>query len=148
MKNSSNLLEYKGYHASVVYDADSLILHGKILGINDLVTFESDSAHELMNEFHNAVDDYLDFCVEVGKEPSKEYKGSLNIRIEPEVHKSISLIASSNSESLNSCIGRALKMYLELEAMKQVHIKSMSSSSVEISNINYIYKSENNSVVS
>ncbi len=119
MSNMGNLLEYKGYHATVVYDVESSMLHGKILGINDLVTFESDSSREIVKEFHSAVDEYLDFCVEVGKEPEKEYKGSFNIRIEPEMHKNLSLIASSNSESLNSCVERALKMYLELETMKE-----------------------------
>ena len=50
-------------------------LHGKIEGINDLVDFDSENAREIENEFHAAVDDYLEFCAELGKTPEKEDKG-------------------------------------------------------------------------
>ena len=85
MKN--NMIEYKGYHSTVEFDAETYTLRGKIEGINDLVTFESRDVSSIELEFHNAVDDYLEFCKEVGKEPDKEYKGSFNIRITPELHK-------------------------------------------------------------
>ena len=47
------------------------MLVGKILGISDLVTFESEDAAGLKEEFESAVDDYLEFCKEVGKDPGK-----------------------------------------------------------------------------
>lgn len=68
----SNLLEYKGYHAKIEYDTEDHSLRGKIEGIRDLVNFESDNTLSIEEEFHNAVDDYLDFCAEIGKEPDKE----------------------------------------------------------------------------
>lgn len=66
-----NELEYKGYTTKISYSAEDQILHGKIEDINDLVDFQSDSAKDIVNEFHNAVDDYFSFCKEVGKEPDK-----------------------------------------------------------------------------
>ena len=36
----SNVLEYKGYHTKVQYDAETCILHGKIEGIRDFINFE------------------------------------------------------------------------------------------------------------
>ena len=42
---------------------------GSILGINDMVNFESENAEGLEEEFHKAVDDYLMFCSEIGKQP-------------------------------------------------------------------------------
>ncbi len=66
MKN--DVLEYKGYYAKVEYDATTHTLFGKIEGIRDLVTFEGGSLMEIDAEFHAAVDDYLAFCEEVGKE--------------------------------------------------------------------------------
>ena len=56
-------------------------------GINDLVDFECEDLKGVEKEFHEAVDDYLEFCKEVGKEPDKEYKGTFNVRISPELHK-------------------------------------------------------------
>lgn len=47
-----------------------MVLHGKIEGINDLVTFESDNLLKIEIEFHKIVDDYLNFCEDIGKEPN------------------------------------------------------------------------------
>ncbi len=77
-----NVLEYKGYYTQVEYDYDDCVLYGKIEGIGDLVNFDSESASGIEQAFHEAVDEYLAFCSEVGKEPDKTYKGSFNIRIE------------------------------------------------------------------
>lgn len=96
MKN--NIIEYKDYHSTVEFNAETLSLRGKIEGINDLVTFESKDAENIELEFQNAVDDYLEFCKEVGKEPNKEYKGSFNVRISPELHKKLALLASPNED--------------------------------------------------
>ncbi len=41
----SNILEYKGYHTKIEYDKDLGVLFGRIEGINDLVTFESEDVH-------------------------------------------------------------------------------------------------------
>lgn len=65
-------LEYKGYHTYIHYSAADKILYGKIEDIKDLVDFESESAVEIENEFHKAVDDYIAFCKEVGKGVEEE----------------------------------------------------------------------------
>lgn len=82
-----NLMEYKGYHTKIEFDVESMSLRGKIEGINDYVDFEAEDVVTIEKEFHSAVDDYLEFCAEVGKEPEKEYKGTFNVRISPDLHK-------------------------------------------------------------
>ena len=107
----SNILQYKGYHAKIVFDNETFSLRGKIEGINDLVNFESKDLNTIEQEFHDAVDDYLEFCKEVGKKPEKEYKGTFNIRISPELHKKIALVALKNGDTLNKTIEKALEEY-------------------------------------
>lgn len=109
---SDNILEYKNYHAKVEFDAESRILYGKIEGISDLVNFESDDPRMIEKEFHAAVDDYLEFCAEVGKEPEKEYKGSFNVRISPELHRKLALKAFKEGISQNAVTEKALQEYL------------------------------------
>ena len=70
MCRSNYVFEYKGYHTWVEFDSISMVLHGKIEGINDLVTFESDNLLKIEIEFHKIVDDYLNFCEDIGKEPN------------------------------------------------------------------------------
>lgn len=57
-----NLLTYKGYYTLIHFDAESKVLYGAIENANgDLVVFESDSAKEIEKEFHDAVEDWLEF---------------------------------------------------------------------------------------
>lgn len=69
---TNNVLDYKGYRSKIEYCTKDKIFYGKIEGINDLVNFESESISKIEKEFHSAVDDYLELCKEVGKEPDKE----------------------------------------------------------------------------
>ena len=119
MANQVDVFEYKGYHSRIAFDTVSLVLHGKIEGINDLVTFESDDVNKIEEEFHKAVDDYLIFCEEIGKEPDKDYKGSFNVRVTPELHKQLVDVSFWNGESLNSSVEKAIRLYVESELLKR-----------------------------
>lgn len=107
-----NILEYKGYYTRPQFDVDSMTIRGKIEGINDYIDFETDNAKDIENAFHSAVDDYLTFCEEIGKSPEKIYKGSFNVRINPELHKSLALAAVETGESLNSLVEKAIQKYI------------------------------------
>lgn len=107
-----NKLEYKGYYTIISYSAADKVLHGKLEGINDLVNFESETAAEIEKEFHDAVDDYLDFCKDIGKEPDKTYKGSFNIRIDPRLHRLLAAEATKEGVSLNQVVESAIKEHL------------------------------------
>lgn len=108
-----NIFEYKGYHTKIEFISESKTLRGKIEGINDYVDFESDDLNNIEAEFHSAVDDYLEFCKEIGKEPEKEYKGSFNIRISPELHRKIAVCAFKEGCSLNSMVEKAITAYVD-----------------------------------
>lgn len=108
MKNG-DLLRYRGYSARPAYSAEDRIFYGTVLGIGDLVDFQSESAKELENEFHKAVDEYLDFCAEIGKQPQKEYSGLFNVRIPPELHREISAYAQDEGVTLNKAVEQAIR---------------------------------------
>ncbi|KJR42135.1 HicB family protein [Candidatus Magnetoovum chiemensis] len=63
-----NTIEYKGFIGSVYFSAKDNILHGKIEQIDDLVSYEGTSIDEIHKAFYDAVDDYISFCKEIGKE--------------------------------------------------------------------------------
>ncbi len=108
-----NILEYKGYHTSITYDARAGRLRGVISGIDDHVDFSSDKVEGIEQEFHTAVDDYLEFCKEVGKSPCKEYKGVFNVRIKPNLHRELVNISEKDGETLNAVVERALQLFVE-----------------------------------
>jgi len=57
-----NLLVYKGFSARIEFDARDNIFFGRILGIEDLVTFHGESVSSLREAFQEAVIDYLESC--------------------------------------------------------------------------------------
>lgn len=109
---SKELLEYNGYSGSVEISIKDGCAHGKILFINDLVTYESDSIPQLKCEFEDAVDDYLETCKEVGKDPDKSLTGSFNARIGGDLHKKAVLRAIHDDVSLNKVLICSMEMYL------------------------------------
>ena len=67
----------------------------------DGVGFHGDSVDELKEAFHEAVDDYVETCAKIGKEPQKPYSGRVMFRVDPEVHRKAALAAELSGKSLN-----------------------------------------------
>ena len=108
----NDILQYKDYYASLHYSSIDDVFHGKVLGINDLINFEGSSVKELKKAFREAVDDYLETCKEMDKEPNKTYKGTFNVRIPTSLHKEAAIFAAINNVSLNDFIKTAINFAL------------------------------------
>jgi predicted HicB family RNase H-like nuclease len=107
------MMEYKGYFAKVEFDDDANIFHGEVINLRDVITFEGETVNELKEAFQDSVDDYLTFCAERGEAPDKPYSGKFVVRVEPELHKNITVEARKKGKSLNiwvkDAISKALK---------------------------------------
>lgn len=67
----NDILEYKGYFGIVHLSAENDVFYGKIIDINDLVSFEGASVPELKAAFQEAAEDHFVRCKELNKEPHK-----------------------------------------------------------------------------
>jgi len=105
-------MEYKGYEGSVLYSAEDKMLHGRIMGIRDMVSFGGTSVRQLEKNFRDAVDEYLAFCAETGKVPDRPFKGSVNVRLTEDLHLRAARFAEENKVKLNSVINDAIEHYL------------------------------------
>ncbi len=105
----TNILRHKGYSARVEFDADDRIFVGRIAGIADGVGFHADTVVGLVAAFEEAVDDYLETCAAIGKEPDKPYSGKLMLRVDPNVHARAALAAQLAGKSLNQFGEEALR---------------------------------------
>lgn len=110
----NNTLEYKGYVGTIEFSEPDNLFYGKVMGIRSLISYEGTTAQELVKDFHGAIDDYLALCAEKGIEPERAYKGSFNIRISPELHKTAAVYAASRQVSLNSLVEAALQAYVKV----------------------------------
>lgn len=101
-------LQYKSYLGSIECSVEEGCLHGKILHINDLVTYEAQTVPELEAAFKESVDDYLETCAQVGKAPDKAFKGTFNVRMTPELHKTAAIKAALAETTLNDFVSKAV----------------------------------------
>ena len=108
-----DFMYYKGYYGSVHFDEEDLIFHGKIEFIRALVSFEATHATGLKKAFHEAVDDYLDMCEKRKITPETPFKGSLNVRLGPELHRRIAFAATARHISINKYIAEQLDRAVE-----------------------------------
>lgn len=108
-----NTLSYKNFMGTFDYIEEENILHGKIEGISDLVTFEGSSIVEIQKSFTEAVDDYIELCKEANKDPYKSFKGSFNVRITPKLHRLAVLKATKLNLTLNQFVQSAIEKALK-----------------------------------
>ncbi|WP_330655455.1 type II toxin-antitoxin system HicB family antitoxin [Butyricicoccus intestinisimiae] len=100
----NNTIQYKGYVGSVEFSEENGVFYGKVMGIRSLISYEGENAKELLDDFHGAIDDYLETCKTEGKEPEIAFKGSFNVRLSPELHKKLFIYATAHQISINKYI--------------------------------------------
>jgi predicted HicB family RNase H-like nuclease len=96
-----NALMHKGYAAAVEFSAEDDAFIGRVTGINDLITFHAETVTELKQAFIEAVDFYLDTCAQRGEIPNKPYAGKVMLRMPPDLHAKIAMMAQASQKSIN-----------------------------------------------
>ena len=79
-------------------------LSGRVIGLRDVITFEGHTIPELIQAFHDSVDDYLAFCAERHESPERPYSGQFVLRLNPRLHRELANLAQMQSTSLNGLI--------------------------------------------
>ena len=107
------MMEYKGYFGKVEFDDEANIFYGEVINLRDVVTFQGETVSKLRKAFRDSIDDYLDFCESRGEEPEKPYSGKFVVRVDPELHKTISIEAKKNGKSLNAWVSDNLSKIIQ-----------------------------------
>ena len=104
-----NTMIYEGYTARVYFNSEDMIFIGRVLGINDVISFHGETVAELTADFHNAIKHYLADCKRSGRKPEKPASGKLLLRIKPELHAAAAVKAEASGKSLNQWAAEALE---------------------------------------
>lgn len=102
-------MRYKGYVGQVVYDDEAKIFHGDVIGLKDVITFQGETVKELEQAFKDSINDYLEWCQEIGEAPEKSFSGNLRLRLSSDLHAQLAAEAARTGLSLNSLITEKLK---------------------------------------
>lgn len=114
----ADVLTHKGFAGSVHFSADDSVFHGRIEGIDDLVTFEGASVEELKAGFKEAVEDYVELCKRTGKHVEKSYRGTFNVRVPSELHRKAARQSTLRGISLNQLVQQALEAELSARGVR------------------------------
>ncbi len=113
-----NSMTYKGYTAGMVYDAEDKVIVGRVIGIDDIISFHGESVAEFESRFHAIVEDYLAGSEELGFAPEKPASGKLMLRIAPEIHAAALKAAARSGTSLNKWAEGALGKAARKQALR------------------------------
>jgi predicted HicB family RNase H-like nuclease len=116
-----DILKYKDYEGTAELDMERMVCRGKILFINDLVTYEAAHPKNLQAEFEAAVDDYLQTCAQLNRLPAKPFRGLFNVRVKPDTHRAAALYAAAHEMSLNAVVECALDLFLHKTEVTHKH---------------------------
>lgn len=106
------LMEYKGYTATVEVDLDAGILYGYVLGLTGGIDFQTENIADVRREFEASVEDYLAWCNDENREPEKPFGGKITLRIEPKLHCEAALQAAREGLRLEDWLQDAVKDHL------------------------------------
>ncbi len=104
-----NIMSLDDYQAKIEYDAEIDMFRGEILGLNGGADFYGRTPEELRIEFRKSLAVFLEVCREKGIEPRRRYSGRFNLRIPPELHERLALVAQAEGKSLNVLAQEALQ---------------------------------------
>lgn len=107
---NANIMQYRGYSASIAYSEEDGVLVGRVLGIRDIIDFHGESVREIRREFHAAIDEYVKACEQSGIKPDKPCSGKLLLRLPPEVHAGLAHVADTTGRSANQLIIDAVRV--------------------------------------
>ena len=83
--HAKHVISYRGYHAQITYDPSADAFHGRVLGMQDVISFYGRTPDELREEMKAAVEDYVAWCEQEGDKPEKSWAGKLTLRPDEDV---------------------------------------------------------------
>ena len=104
-----NMMTLDGYHAKIEYDAELDLFRGEILGLTGGADFYGKNPKELRAQFKKSLQVFLEVCREKDIEPRRNYSGKFNLRIPPDLHEKLAIVAQAEGKSINTLAQEALR---------------------------------------
>ena len=103
-----NNMTYRGYTAHMDFDTEDKIIVGRVVDIDDIITFHGTSVAEFESAFKTAVDGYIHACEQLGQTADKPASGRLMLRVNPAVHAAAVKASARSGLSLNKWAEKVL----------------------------------------
>jgi predicted HicB family RNase H-like nuclease len=129
---NNQTLKHRGYEGSIEPSIEDDCFHGRVLFVRDHITYGGNTLPELTECFREAVDDYLETCAELKKDPDKPFSGQFQVRISQDVHRDAVRAAYHLDMSLNQFVQKAIEEKLKTQETirREKHMRAILASEV------------------
>jgi predicted HicB family RNase H-like nuclease len=103
-----NFIEIDDTKAFIQYDPEIEMFRGEFVGLNGGADFYGKDIDTLKKEAEISLRVFLEICKEDNVEPYKKFSGKFNVRIKPEIHEKLTILAKSKMISLNDIVNSAI----------------------------------------
>ncbi len=107
------MMIYKNYVAQIEFDEEADLFHGEVINTRDVITFQGSTVKELKKALRDSIEDYLEFCKKRNEEPERPFSGKFNLRLDPELHRNVFIVARKHGKSLNEWVTEAIRHHLQ-----------------------------------
>ena len=102
-----NVIRYRGYHARITFDPSADAFHGRVLGMQDVISFYGRTPDELREEMKSAVEDYIASCKEE-RQAGKELGRQADPAPDEDVRRRVLIAAAAKGQSVNAWINQVI----------------------------------------
>ena len=104
----NNIMNIDGYKAVINYDPEIEMFRGEFANLNGGADFYATDIKGLQKEGKKSLTMFLKMCKEDGVNPLKNYSGKFNVRLSPDMHADLAVVAASEGKSINQWIIESL----------------------------------------
>lgn len=105
----NNIMNINGHKAVIQFDPDIGMLRGEFVGLSGGADFYATDVAGLQREGEISLRVYLEACEKRGIEPLAKRSGALNLRVQPELHRAVTIAAKAAGKSINQWATEALQ---------------------------------------
>ncbi len=104
-----NVMKFGEYEAVISFDPETELFRGEFVGLNGGADFYAESIQSLRKEGNLSLRVFLDYAKEKSISAHKRASGKLTLRLSPEMHHKLSMLAKAKHTSLNQVIIESLE---------------------------------------
>jgi predicted HicB family RNase H-like nuclease len=109
-----NYLEHCGWFGSIEFSHEDGVLHGKLLNTKDLISYEGETVAELIRDFQESVEEYIDFCLRHGKPCLPQTTASISVKLE--LYRELAETAQQNNMPIETYVEQSLRHSMRQQA--------------------------------
>lgn len=104
-----NVMTINGYKAVIAYDPEIEMFRGEFIGLSGGADFYARDIEGLHREAEISLRVFLEACEKDGVDPRRHFSGKFVLRVNPEVHEEVVIVAAAEGKSLNQWVSEVLE---------------------------------------